>query len=272
MSDAPDPLDRPWRLWASVAILSVFAFSVLFGFVLLPVMQGRAAGVDAFEAICRALGITPGSPAARQPATAAKAQPTTRVAWSAELMNSLGKATAAGESLAGSCAACHGRDGRSADLKLYPDLAGQSAAALYKQLHDFKTGSRRSPVMTPLAQPLTEEQIVAVSAHFAAFPARALPAAQLPAAGAAIEGLVARGDSIRAIPACNACHGDQSGGPTEAPRLSRQSREYLAAQLRAFKTGERRNDIYSRMRSVAAPLTESEIDGLALFYAATRTY
>jgi hypothetical protein len=37
-----------------VAILSVFAFSVLFGFVLIPVMQGRAAGIDAFDAICRA--------------------------------------------------------------------------------------------------------------------------------------------------------------------------------------------------------------------------
>ena len=268
----PDRLEQPWRLWASVAILSVFAFSVLFGFVLMPVMQGRAAGIDAFEAICRALGITPGSPAARQPTTNAKAQPATRVAWSADLLNSLTKATAAGESLAGSCAGCHGRDGRAVEVKLYPDLAGQSAAAIYKQLHDFKTGSRPSALMTPMVQALTEEQMVAVSAHFAAFPVRPIPAAHLPAAGAAIEGLVARGDSGRGMPACNACHGDQSGGPTEAPRLSRQSREYLAAQLRAFKTGERRNDIYSRMRSVAAPLTESEIDGLALFYASTRTY
>ena len=151
MSDSVN-LDRPWRVWASVAILSVFAFSLLFGFVLLPVMQGRAAGVDAFEAICRALGITPGSPAGRQPASDAKAQPTTRVAWSADLMNSLTKPTAAGESLAGSCTTCHGRDGRAVDVKLYPDIAGQSAAAIYKQLHDFKSGSRRSAVMAPLVK------------------------------------------------------------------------------------------------------------------------
>src|SRR3954466_2111697 len=84
-----DPLDRPWRLWASVAILSVFVFSVLFGFVLLPIIQGRGAGLDAFESICRALGLRPGSPAAPQPASEAKAQPTTRVAWSAELMQAL---------------------------------------------------------------------------------------------------------------------------------------------------------------------------------------
>jgi len=52
----------------------------------------------------------------------------------------------------------------------------------------------------------------------------------------------------------------------EAPRLSRQSTQYLAAQLRAFKAGERRNDIYSRMQSVAAALDDSEIDGLAAYY------
>src|SRR3954470_4194518 len=267
-----DPLDRPWRLWASVAILSVFVFSVLFGFVLLPIIQGRGAGLDAFESICRALGLRPGSPAAPQPASEAKAQPTTRVAWSAELMQALDRPSAIGAQLAAACTACHGKDGRSVDPKLYPDLAGQSAVALYKQLNDFKSGSRASAVMGPLAQPLSEEQIVAVSAHFAAFPVRSLPPAQLPAQSEAIERLVARGDSVRAVAACNACHGDQSGGPAEAPRLTHQGAQYLAAQLRAFKSGERRNDIYSRMRNVAAVLSDSEIEGLAAFYSTTFTY
>jgi len=261
-----DPRDRPFRLWASVAILAVFAFSVLFGFVLLPIIQGRAAGIDAFTSICRALGLAPGSPAAPQPVSDAKAHPTTRVAWSAGLMDSLARPSAAGASLAGACAACHGKDGRSVDPKLYPDLAGQSAAAIYKQLSDFKSGSRKNAVMTALAQPLTEEQVVALAAHFASFPVRPLPPAQVAAPAAAIERLVARGDPARAIAACNACHGDRSGGPVEAPRLSRQSTQYLAAQLRAFKAGERRNDIYSRMQSVAAALEDSEIDGLAAYY------
>ena len=267
-----DPRDRPWRLWASVAILSVFAFSVLFGFILIPVVQGRGAGIDAWTSICRALGIAPGSPSAPQPTSDAAPQPTTRVAWSAGLMDSLARPSAAGAQLAGACAACHGRDGRSVDQKLYPDLAGQSAAAIYKQLYDFKSGSRSNPVMSAMAQPLTEEQMVAVSAHFAAFPVRAIPREDLPAPGAAIERLVARGDPARGIPACNACHGDQSGGPVEAPRLTHQGAQYLAAQLHAFKSGDRRNDIYSRMRSVAAALNDGEIDGLATFYSITLAY
>ena len=272
MSDAPDPRDRPWRLWASVAILSVFAFSVLFGFVLLPVIQGRGAGLDAWTSICRALGIAPGSPAAPQPTSDAKAQPTTRVAWSAGLMEALARPSAAGATLASGCAACHGRDGRSVDTKLYPDLAGQSAAAIYKQLYDFKQGSRANPVMSAMAQPLTEEQMVALSAHFASFPVRAIAPVDLAAPGEAIERLVARGDPARGIPACNACHGDQSGGPVEAPRLTHQGAQYLAAQLRAFKSAERHNDIYSRMRSVAAALSDGEIDGLAAFYSITLAY
>ena len=60
-------IDRPWRLWASTIIVSLLAFSVVFGFLILPIVQGRAAGLDAFTAICRAVGILPGSPAARQP-------------------------------------------------------------------------------------------------------------------------------------------------------------------------------------------------------------
>ena len=63
----PDALDKPWRLWASVAIISVLAFSVVFGFLILPVVQGRAAGIDAFTAICRAVGIAAGSPVEWEP-------------------------------------------------------------------------------------------------------------------------------------------------------------------------------------------------------------
>ena len=58
-----DALDRPWRIWASVIIVAVLAFSVLFGFILIPVVQGYSAGIDPFTAICRAIGIAPGSPA-----------------------------------------------------------------------------------------------------------------------------------------------------------------------------------------------------------------
>src|SRR5260370_39277177 len=95
-----DALDRPWRIWASVIIVAVLAFSVLFGFIVIPVVQGRSAGIDPFTAICRAIGIAPGSPAVRQPTSDAKAQPTTNVAWSTGLLSKLAQPAGAGAAVA----------------------------------------------------------------------------------------------------------------------------------------------------------------------------
>jgi cytochrome c553 len=81
--------------------------------------------------------------------------------------------------------------------------------------------------------------------------------------------LVEKGDPARSLPACNACHGATAGGPIETPTIAQQNRDYLANQLRAFKAGARRNDIYTRMRSVAARLSEREIDRLATYYSTT---
>jgi cytochrome c553 len=263
--------DRPWRIWASVIIISVLAFSVLFGFIVIPVVQGHSAGIDPFTAICRAIGIAPGSPAVRQPTSDAKAQPTTTVAWSTGLFSKLSQPTPAGAAVAAGCAGCHGERGI-APNRQFPDLAGQSAVAIYKELHDFKSGSRVNPIMSAMVQSLSEEQIVEVSTYFAAGTSRIVEASSAPVPDEDALRLVERGDPARGLPACNACHGSNSGGPIEAPALSRQSNEYLASQLRAFKSGARRNDIYTRMRSVTAKLTEREVDVLADFYSNTPNY
>jgi cytochrome c553 len=52
--------------------------------------------------------------------------------------------------------------------------------------------------------------------------------------------------------------------------LTGQHLDYLRAQLKAFASGERHNDIYHRMRSVASRLSDDEIERLALHYAGTR--
>jgi cytochrome c553 len=271
MSPAETTLDRPWRIWASVIIVSVLAFSVLFGFIVIPVVQGRSVGIDPFTAICRGIGLAPGSPAVRQPTSDAKAQPTTNVAWSTGLLRKLSQPTPAGAAVAAGCAGCHGERGI-APNRQYPDLAGQSAIAIYKQLHDFKSGSRVNPIMSAMVQPLSEEQILEVSAYYAADTRRIVEPSSTHVPEEDVVRLVERGDPTRGLPACNACHGSNSGGPIETPALSHQSNEYVTGQLRAFKSGARRNDIYTRMRSVAAKLTEREIDVLADFYSKTQNY
>ena len=266
-----DELDKPWRRWASILIGGLLAFSVLMGFLVIPVVQGYGAGIDPFTAICRAVGLTPGSPAMRQPTTEAQPQPTTQVAWNTDLLRTLSRPTEAGPIVAEGCVACHGARGIASDPQ-NPNLAGQSAVAIYKQLQDYKTGSRVHELMTPIAQALEEEQIRAVSVHFASANRRSLDPTTAQVVDQDIVGLVERGDPARGLPACNACHGFNAGGPIETPTLSHQNREYLARQLHAFKDGSRRNDIYTRMRSVSAKLTDAEINKLAVFYATTLSY
>jgi len=207
----------------------------------------------------------------RQPTSDAKAQPTTDVAWGTDLLRALSQPTPAGAEVAQGCVACHGERGIAPD-PANPHLAGQSAVAIYKQLHDYKSGSRVHDVMTGIAQGLDDRQIVEVSTHFASSARRDLDPTTAEVVDEDIVRLVERGDPSRGLPACNSCHGINAGGPIETPTLSHQNREYLARQMHAFRSGGRRNDIYTRMRSVAEKLTDREIDRLATFYATTLGY
>jgi cytochrome c553 len=267
----PEALDRPWRLWASIIVLSALAFSVVFGFLVLPVVQGHSAGIDPFTAICRAIGLSPGSPAVQQPRSAAKAEPTTRVAWSTDLLHTLSRPGESSLATADVCAGCHGARGI-APTPQFPNLAGQSAIAIYKQLHDYKSGSRVNAIMTNIAQALQDQDIINLSTHFASAAERGLDQKTAEVVDEDTLRLVERGDPARGLPACNACHGFNSGGPIETPSLSRQNKEYLASQLHAFKSSDRRNDIYTRMRSIASKLSDREVGTLATFYASTLAY
>lgn len=72
----------------------------------------------------------------------------------------------AGKAKSGMCAACHGADGISF-APMYPNLKGQKAAYLEKQLKAFKDGSRKDPTMSPMAMPLSDDDIVNISAFYA---------------------------------------------------------------------------------------------------------
>src|SRR6516164_1597660 len=65
-SSGSEPHDRQWRIWASAAVFATVLSGILLGVLIIPVVQGRSDGIDAYTAICRALGILPGSPARQQ--------------------------------------------------------------------------------------------------------------------------------------------------------------------------------------------------------------
>ena len=63
------------------------------------------------------------------------------------------------------CVACHGADGIG-KAPQYPNLAGQKAAYLEKQLRAFKSGELKNPDMNVMAASLSDDDIVALSAYF----------------------------------------------------------------------------------------------------------
>ena len=73
----------------------------------------------------------------------------------------------AGQARAAVCAACHGVDGNSINPE-WPSLAGQGAAYMVTQLKRFQSGERENALMKPQADLLSEQDMLDVSAYYAA--------------------------------------------------------------------------------------------------------
>lgn len=72
---------------------------------------------------------------------------------------------AAGKSKAASCAACHGAQGVS-NNPAWPNLAGQKSLYLVNQLKAFRDGKRNEAVMSPMAKPLSDQDIADIAAFY----------------------------------------------------------------------------------------------------------
>ncbi len=263
-------VDRAWRLWATVIVVAAISLGALFGMVIIPAGQKENAHLSMHDAMRRAVGLAAGSPAQRQPISSARAIPVSQVSWDPAIMQILSAGNSRrGQVVAASvCAACHGDKGLSqSDV---PSLAGQSPEAIYKQLHDFRSGARVNPLMSPVAKSLSVADLANVAAYFAAASREyAALGAREYAGEPETDRLAREGDSHRRIPACLACHVNGSGGPIETPVLAGQDKDYILTQLNAYAAGTRKNDVYGRMRDVAKKLTPAERAALARYFEGT---
>lgn len=66
---------------------------------------------------------------------------------------------------AAACAACHGQNGISVSPP-WPTLAGQHEEYLVHALNQYRDGSRKDPVMSPMAAPLTDEDVKLLAMYF----------------------------------------------------------------------------------------------------------
>jgi cytochrome c553 len=64
------------------------------------------------------------------------------------------------------CAACHGQNGIGAS-PVWPTLAGQHEDYIVHALNQYRDGTRKDPVMAPMAAPLTDADVLALAKYFA---------------------------------------------------------------------------------------------------------
>lgn len=158
------------------------------------------------------------------------------------------------------CIACHGVDGNSV-AAANPVIAGQHSEYIYKQLTEFKNGTRKNPIMLGIATPLSDADMADAAAWFSS--------QQPKVRGASDKALIEAGKAIyrggiasKGLPACMSCHSPNGAGiPSQYPRLAGQHASYIVAQLKAFRTGERAN--HPNMLPIAERMTDKEIQAVA---------
>ncbi|MDE2305803.1 MAG: c-type cytochrome, partial [Gammaproteobacteria bacterium] len=210
----------------------------------------------------------------------------------------LAAAAASGANVVAACGRCHGTGGEGRSAGAVPRIAGLPARYLAEQLEAFAAGRRPDPAMRSIAQALSASQRRAVAARYASLgppsatsstPSAAAPAGTAatrlaPAAAAVARGvldgadakglidgarLAMRGRWRTGVPACMQCHGPRGEGVGERfPPLVGQPREYLAAQLRAWRGGARWPGPLGLMAGVAGGLTEGQIEDVAAYFSA----
>ena len=159
------------------------------------------------------------------------------------------------------CSSCHGEHGNPLAPQI-PILSGQTARYLYIELRDFKVGRRTDPIMSPIAEALSKDEMLDLADYFAA---QAPVAAEFKSDRAR----VVKGAAKATETLCTMCHLGGLTGQNEIPRLAGQQPEYVLKQLRAFKARERSND-GGNMQSVAQTLTEEDIVNLTHYVADLR--
>jgi len=169
------------------------------------------------------------------------------------------------------CTACHGKDGVATREGYLPRIAGKPAGYLHNQLLNFREGRRHNGAMERLTRNLTDAYLHEIAAYFGALDLPYAAPPKRPAPAAVLERgaqLVHRGDSALRVPACTQCHGAAMTGVAPAiPGLLGLPKDYLLAQLGAWRAGQRRAHAPDCMAEIGRRLGTDDLDAVATYLA-----
>ena len=170
------------------------------------------------------------------------------------------------------CTACHGKEGVATNEGYFPRIAGKPADYLYNQLRNFREGRRQNPAMRHLLEHMSDDYLREIARYFSAldlpYPPPQ-PTSAPPAVLARGEQLVRQGDRQAEFPACTACHGAaMTGRLPSTPGLLGLPRDYVVAQLGAWRAGTRKAEAPDCMAHVARRLSREDIHAVSQWLAA----
>lgn len=159
------------------------------------------------------------------------------------------------------CAQCHGLEGVSTS-KGVPHIAGQRPGYMLVEMRAYQKGIRKDTPMNAAVKFLSDDALVKVTAYYASLDPAPASAASGGKASAATMDTVQAGKAAAAD--CGGCHGDAGVSTTPGmPSLVGFDPKYFVGTLKAYKSGQRKNDM---MKSLVSGMSEADMENIALYY------
>ena len=242
-------------LWGVIGVLNLVVVGGLISFLWLPSAQ-LGASASLWRTFCTSIGVPRAM--ASEGARTASAQSSQVILTHTLLPSPNPEDIGHGATLALRCTICHGPTGIS--YANSPNLSGQFALAIYKELRDYQTGARSNAIMSPMAQSLTDTDLRVLAAYYSSLPkSREAREADNP------PDIVRWGSPMRNVAPCGSCHGTIEHS-SASPWLNGEPAGYLSEQLKAFASGARTNDINGQMRAMVQGMSPSDIAAAAAYY------
>ncbi len=156
------------------------------------------------------------------------------------------------------CSTCHGENGNKPLLPDYPEIAGQNASYLLRQMQDIKSGTRdnaQSIAMKGVMHLVNDEELAQLAEYISGLP----PA---PTAGADPE---SEGAKLFSDKTCATCHGLDGKTPvlSDYPKIAGHSAAYAFRQMQDIKSGARDNGQTLAMKGVMHLVDDEQMQILA---------
>jgi cytochrome c553 len=155
------------------------------------------------------------------------------------------------------CLGCHGQNGVSQSEGV-PSLAAQPDMYTQWQLVFFRLEARKSDIMGPIAKTMSDEDVRAFGAYFAALPPPPAPPPPDPHPE-----LSAAAAPIVQERHCNSCHTATFAGQQATARLAGQREEVLRKALEDYRSGARRGTGIAAMPEAVFGMSDENFAALA---------